>query len=88
MDLELGAWRDHLSDKDYAVGAITPYNSLETADEVRGIVEKALRFVPPEKLALTGDEGIAGNGFMTRNGAKTKLRLLSEVAKKARERLG
>jgi methionine synthase II (cobalamin-independent) len=87
LDLELQAWKEHLSDRDYAVGAVTPYNGTETSEDVDRIVEKALGYVPAEKLAITSDEGLAGNGFMTRRGAMHKMRMLSEAAAKARKKL-
>jgi methionine synthase II (cobalamin-independent) len=88
LDLELKSWKEHLSEKDYAVGAVTPYDLTETYEDVNKIVAKALEYVPPEKLALTSDEGIAGNGFLTRRGATLKMKLLVEAAKNARHKLG
>ena len=88
LDQELRAWRDHIPEKDYAVGAVTPYNLTETYEGVDKIVEKVLEYVPPEKLALTSDEGLAGNGFMTRRGAIIKMRLLAGAAKRARQKMG
>jgi len=87
LDKELEAWKEYLSDRDYAVGAVTPYNGTETSQDVDKILENALRYVPAEKLALTSDEGLAGNGFMTRRGAMHKMRMLSEAAAKARKNL-
>jgi 5-methyltetrahydropteroyltriglutamate--homocysteine methyltransferase len=86
LDLELKAWKEYLSDRDYAIGAATPYDLVETAEDVDGIVNKALKYIPANKLALTTDEGIAGNGFLTRQGAIIKMKMLAEAAKKARKR--
>jgi len=88
LDQELSAWREYTSDKDYAVGAVTPYNLTETYEDADKIVEKSLEYLPPEKLALTSDEGLAGNGFMTRRGAIIKMRLLAGAARTARQKLG
>ena len=87
LDKELQAWKEFLSDRDYAVGAVTPYNGTESSEDVDRIVEKALSYVPAEKLVLTSDEGLAGNGFMTRRGAMHKMRMLSEAAARARTKL-
>jgi methionine synthase II (cobalamin-independent) len=85
LDEELEAWKENLSEKDYAVGAATPYDLLETANDVDKIVNLALKHVPPEKLALSTDEGLSGHGAMTRKGALIKLRLLADAASKARK---
>jgi methionine synthase II (cobalamin-independent) len=85
LEEELQSWKDHLPEKDYAVGAVTPYSVLETADNVDSIIETALKYVPLEKLALSSDEGIAGNGMQTRRGAIVKMRMLAEAARKARQ---
>jgi methionine synthase II (cobalamin-independent) len=69
------------------VGAVTPYNGTESSEDVDRIVEKALSYVPAEKLVLTSDEGLAGNGFMTRRGAMHKMQMLSEAAARARTKL-
>jgi hypothetical protein len=61
---------------------------LETNEDVDKIIEKALKYVPWEKLALTSDEGLAGNQFTNRTAAMFKMRLLSKAAKKARRMLG
>ncbi|HKM74825.1 MAG TPA: hypothetical protein VJZ32_00230 [Candidatus Bathyarchaeia archaeon] len=87
LDEELKAWKEYLSDKDYAVGAVTPYDLLETAEDVDKIVEKSLKYVPPDKLALTSDEGLAAHGYLTRIGAMIKMRLLTDAAKKARKKI-
>ena len=87
LDQELSAWKVHISEKDYAVGAVSPYNLTETFEDVDRIVQKAMDYVPPEKLALTSDEGLAGNGFMTRRGANIKMGLLVAAAKRARQKL-
>jgi 5-methyltetrahydropteroyltriglutamate--homocysteine methyltransferase len=87
LDQELKAWQEQISEKDYAVGAVTPYNLTETYEDADKIVNKALEYVPPEKLALTSDEGLAGNGFMTRRGALIKMRLLAGAADRARRKL-
>jgi 5-methyltetrahydropteroyltriglutamate--homocysteine methyltransferase len=87
LEEELQAWKEYCSDKDYAVGAVTPYDLTETAEDVDSIVEKALKYVPPDKLALASDEGIGGHGILDRRGASTKMRLLSEAAKRARKRV-
>ncbi len=84
LEQELRAWKEYCSDKDYAVGAATPYNLTETAEDVDRIVDIALKFVPPEKLALTTDEGISGHGVVGRKQAAIKMRLLAEGAKRAR----
>jgi methionine synthase II (cobalamin-independent) len=86
LEKELKSWKESCPEKDYAVGAVTPYDLLETAVDVDKIIEIALKYVPPEKLALSSDEGLAAHGFLTRNGAKIKMRLLSEAAKRARKR--
>ncbi len=88
LDDELKAWKEYCSEKDYAVGAVTPYDLTETAEDVARIVEKALRYVPPEKLALSTDEGIAGHGVVNRWGASIKMKLLSQAASSARKKLG
>jgi methionine synthase II (cobalamin-independent) len=87
LERELKAWKEYCPEKDYAVGAATPYDLLETAEDVDRIVQKALKYVPAEKLALTTDEGIAGHGVVNRRGAMIKMRLLAEAAKRARKKL-
>ncbi len=88
LDTELKAWMQHCSEKDYAVGAITPYNLLETTEDVERIIGIALKYVPPEKLALTSDEGLWGHGIVSRDGAIIKMKMLATAAKKARTNLG
>ncbi len=85
VERELSAWKDYCPEKDIAVGAVTPYNSLETSEDADRIVEKALRYVPPEKLALSSDEGLSGTGYLTRSGAMNKMIMLVNAARKARK---
>src|SRR5208282_5876719 len=87
LEKELQAWKEYCPEKDYAVGAVTPYNLQETSVDVDRITEIALKYVPAEKLALTSDEGLAGNGYLNRRGAISKMRLLAAAAQRARKRL-
>jgi len=80
----LTAWKEYCPEKDIAVGAATPYNSLETSENVDQVVQKALKYVPPEKLALSSDEGLSGTGYLIRSGALNKMFMLANAARKAR----
>jgi 5-methyltetrahydropteroyltriglutamate--homocysteine methyltransferase len=87
LEQDLKSWKEFLSDKDYAVGAVTPYDLLETVEDVSKIIDISLKYVPPEKLALSSDEGLWGNQFLNRMGATTKMKLLVAAANKARKKL-
>ena len=84
---ELRSWKEYLPDKDYAVGAVTPYNLLETPEDVRRIIKTALDYVPPSKLAFSTDEGLAGNQFTNRAAAIGKMTILVNAVKEARSKL-
>jgi methionine synthase II (cobalamin-independent) len=87
LDKELMTWKEFCPEKDIAVGAATPYNGLETIEDVDRVVTKALKYVPPEKLAITTDEGVAGHGTSPRQAAFDKLRLVAMSAQKARRKI-
>jgi methionine synthase II (cobalamin-independent) len=87
LDVELTAWKEHCAEKEIAIGAVTPYNGLETTEDVDRVIEKALKYVPAEHLALTSDEGLGGHETCTREVAFEKMKLLVASAVKARKRL-
>jgi methionine synthase II (cobalamin-independent) len=87
LDVELTACKEHCPEKEIAVGAVTPYNGLETAEDVDRVIQKALKYVPAEHLALTSDEGLGGHETSTREVAFEKMKLLVESARKARRSL-
>jgi len=78
---ELTAWKEHCSDKDLAIGAVSPYNlNSENPERPAELIRSALQFVEPERLAITTDEGFR----ITRPRAEEILRTLVEAVKMVR----
>jgi 5-methyltetrahydropteroyltriglutamate--homocysteine methyltransferase len=88
LEDELKTWKEYCPEKEVGVGAVTPYSSLETIEDVERIVEKALKYVPPESLVITSDEGLAGHGSMVRAAAFDKMKLTVLAVEKARQQIG
>ena len=75
-----------LAGKDVMVGVIdVASDTVETAEEVADTIERALQFVPRERLIACTNCGLAP---MSRAVAEAKLRALAEGAALARARLG
>jgi 5-methyltetrahydropteroyltriglutamate--homocysteine methyltransferase len=73
-----------LQGKDVLVGAIDVANdSVETAEEVAAVADQALRHIPPERIQLCTNCGMAP---MRREIAYAKLRALAQGAELARRR--
>jgi 5-methyltetrahydropteroyltriglutamate--homocysteine methyltransferase len=87
LESELLTWKEHCPEKEFAVGAVTPYTGLETSGDVDRIVQTALKHVPPDRLSVTSDEGLAGHGAMTREEAYEKMLMIVAAVKKARKSL-
>ncbi len=83
LDAELSNWKEYCPDKDFAVGAVTPLTLMEEKiEDTADIIKKALRYVPPERLAVTSDEGFRE---ISRRASFDKLRMIVEAAKIVRE---
>jgi 5-methyltetrahydropteroyltriglutamate--homocysteine methyltransferase len=87
LESDLAAWKQHCPDKEVAVGVVTPYSGLETVDDVDKLVQKALKYVPADRLALTSDEGLAAHGLSNRDTAMDKMRMIVAAAQRARKNL-
>jgi len=78
---ELTAWKEHCSDKEVAIGVVSPYNlNSEDPERPAGLIRRALQFVEPERLAITTDEGFR----ITRPRAEEKLRTLVKAVSMVR----
>jgi methionine synthase II (cobalamin-independent) len=82
LDAELSNWNEYCPDKDFAVGVVTPLTLMgETLESVAEIIRKGVHYVPPERLAVTTDEGFRE---ISRRASLDKLGLMAEAARLVR----
>ncbi len=85
LDKELSAWREYCSDKDLVVGVVN-HRTTVVEPIVQGveIIQKALKYVEPDRLGVSSDCGLGG---LPRRIAYYKMKAISSAAKQARSQL-
>lgn len=82
---DLAAWKEHCPEKEIGIGVVNHRRTqVESVDEVAATIEKALKFVAPEHLAVSCDCGLTA---LPRDVAWFKLKAIGDGAKKARANL-
>jgi 5-methyltetrahydropteroyltriglutamate--homocysteine methyltransferase len=94
LDLELAnghfnnleALRDHNFDKEIAVGVINVHtDKIESIEEVKRNIKKALEIIPAEKVYIDPDCGLKTR---TQKEAEAKLKVMVEAVREVRDELG
>jgi 5-methyltetrahydropteroyltriglutamate--homocysteine methyltransferase len=82
---DLAVWKEHCPDKEIGIGVVNHRHTLiESTEEVAATIQKALKFVAPEHLAVSCDCGLTA---LPRDVAYFKLKAIGDGAKKVRASL-
>ncbi len=86
LETELPLWKEYCSEMDICIGGVNHRRTqVETPEEVAGVIKKALKYVPPERLAVYNDCGMS---HLPRAVAYGKLKAIVEGCKLVRNELG
>ncbi|MGA9839683.1 MAG: cobalamin-independent methionine synthase II family protein [Thermoplasmata archaeon] len=82
---DLAVWKDHCPEKEIGIGVVNHRTTqVESTEQVVATIQKALKFVAPEHLAVSCDCGLSA---LPRDVAYYKLKAIGDGARKVRSGL-